>query len=120
MVQVCPRCKRPNPDQAVYCYHDGAVLNSAAAPAGLLSRPLVLVSGVTCRTLEDLAAGLRASWDDGRQMLQDGSLAQFLRDNGRLDLARAADEARAGDPDLGLYQFLGRLPAPLGPTARLE
>jgi hypothetical protein len=121
MFQVCPRCQRPNPSQAVYCYHDGAVLNPMAAPAGLLARPLVLPSGVSCRTLEDLAAGLRASWDDGRQMLADGSLAQFLRDNGRLDLARAAEEARAsGDADLGLYQFLGRLPPPLGPTPKLE
>jgi hypothetical protein len=119
MVQVCPRCHRPNPAHAVYCYNDGAVLNPAAAPAGLLARPLVLPSGQNCRTLEDLAAGLRQSWDEARQMIADGSLAQFLRENGRLDLARAADEGR-GDPDLGLYQFLGRLPLPLGPVPRLE
>lgn len=121
MAQVCPRCQHANPDEAVYCHHDGAVLNPLAAPVGLLVRPLVLPSGQACRSVEDLAGGLAQAWPDAVRMLADGSLAQLLRDSGRLDLGRAADEAQAHpDRDLGLYQLLGRLPAPTGPQPRLE
>ncbi len=121
MVQVCPRCHRVNPSGAVYCYHDGAVLNAMTAPVALLARPLVFPSGQTCRSVEDLAGGLAQAWPDARQMFVDGSLVQVLRESGRLDLARAADEAGGNaDPDLGLYQFLTRLPAPTGARPRLE
>lgn len=120
MPQICPRCRRANPNEAAFCYHDGVVLD-ASVTSNQWSRPLVLPGGRTCRTLEDLAAGLRQNWDASRDLLTSGALGQFFRDNGRQDLARIADDARSKtDPDLGLYQLIGQLPIPAGPQPRLE
>lgn len=121
MVQVCSRCRRSNPEGAVYCYHDGSLLDPRRAQADTLVRPLVFPSGATCRTIEGLSLALGQSWEEAVGMLRDGSLERLLRDSGRLDLARAAADAQTNpDSDLGLYQLLTRLPADSAPRPKLE
>ncbi|HVS37440.1 MAG TPA: hypothetical protein VMS17_17895, partial [Gemmataceae bacterium] len=112
---LCPRCRRANPNDAVFCWFDGAVLRQSAVPAGaspLLPQEFVFPSGRCCRTYDDLLAGCQAEWDDAREMLRKGDFGRYLARLGRMDLVRAAKEALAqGDPDLALQNFLSSLPA---------
>jgi hypothetical protein len=114
--QVCPRCQRANPGEAVYCYFDGVVLRQGPGAGGPLPGQLlhefVFPSGRRCRTFDDLVQGCQYEWEDARDMLRRGEFAQFLAGVGRLDLARAAREAQTQpDPDIALHNFVGNLPA---------
>jgi hypothetical protein len=109
----------------VFCHFDGAELRAVGATArsGDLGREFVFPSGRRCRTFEDLARGCAEEWNSARNMLQQGSLRQFMAGIGRMDLALAADRAAAtADQDLGLDQFISQLPMRdgLGPKLDIE
>ncbi len=115
MVQLCPRCQRANPDQAVFCHFDGYILRqgaAGAAGAGQLLQEFIFPSGRRCRTFDELAQGCYNEWEAAREMLRDGNFASFLAGVGRADLARAAREAMSqSDPDIALTNFVSSLPA---------
>jgi hypothetical protein len=122
---VCPRCQRANPQEAVYCHFDGSALHTALGPAWSATAPLprefIFPSGRRCRTLDDLVQGCQYEWEDARDLLQNGGLSQFFAGIGRLDLARAADEAdRQPDADVALHDFVAALPAAQVQGPRLE
>ena len=113
---VCPRCRRANPNEAVFCHFDGAELRSDAGPprssSNHLPHPFVFPSGKACRTYDELSKACQEQWDESRTLLQNGVFAQFLAGSGRLDLVQAAQKAQAhADPDIGLHFFINSLPA---------
>jgi hypothetical protein len=117
MTQTCSTCARRNPDEAAFCYHDGAALpdhgrRGVADPAGQrFPSPLVFPSGEACHSFEELALCCQQRWAEAREMLQHGYLERFFGGLGRGDLARAAREAaRFPERNRGLDQLLGRLP----------
>jgi hypothetical protein len=117
MSLTCSRCSRRNPDEALFCYNDGAALQAASAGAvdpgsRPFPMPFVFPSGQSCQNFDQLALACLSNWPAAKQMLQDGFFAGFLGGLGRVDLAQAAREA-AKHPDLdrGLDQLLTRLPA---------
>jgi hypothetical protein len=127
---TCPACARRNPAQAAFCYFDGVRLPGRADVAEELVRrgqrfsvPFVFASGRPCHSFDELALACHDCWEEAREALRHGTLEQFLRKLGRLDLAEGAHEAaRYPDLDRGLDQLLGRLPgaglAP--PSLRVE
>ena len=132
MSRRCPRCRRPNPTEAVYCYQDGFVLegrgggdvpadgsamNIGARP---FTVPLVLPTGSQCTNFVQLVSEFLEHPEVMKELLCQGKIENFLAGQGRADLAVAAHAARhAGNRERGLDDFLGRLPVPLG-AARLE
>lgn len=112
-VLSCPRCRRANPQVAVYCYFDGADLRGRVDGQALhrLAQEFVFPSGRRCRTFDELAQGCRDEWSAARDLLRQGVFRQFFGSSGRADLARAAQEAMTqADGDIGLTTFLGALP----------
>jgi hypothetical protein len=121
--QVCPRCQRANPAEAVYCHFDGVVLQQGpgALPPGQLLQEFVFPSGRRCRTFDELVQGCQYEWEDARDILRRGDFAHYLARVGRLDLARAAREAQTQpDPDIALHNFVGNLPASQVQGPRLD
>jgi hypothetical protein len=114
-VQLCPRCQRANPREAVYCHFDGVVLNQGAAGAvspSQLPQEFVFPSGRRCKTFDELVQGCQYEWEDARRLLRNGDFGRYFAQLGRHDLARTAQENQAQpDPDIGLHTFLGQLPA---------
>lgn len=111
--QVCPRCQRTNPEEAVFCYFDGVVLRQLPGGQGnQLPHEFVFPSGRRCRTFDELVQGCQYEWEDARGMLGKGVFGSFLASIGRMDLARAAQENQSQtDPDIALHNFLNTLPA---------
>jgi hypothetical protein len=116
MSSVCAQCSRVNPADAAYCYHDGAALagraggpvNAGSAP---FPSPFVFPDGLACRNFDQLAVACQQNWRDAAELLKKGFLGTFLGNMGRLDLARAAQEAADfPDTDRGLDQLLAKLP----------
>src|SRR4051794_2652065 len=112
---ACPRCQHANPEDAVFCYFDGAELRPVAGaqrrPGNQLPHEFVFPSGRRCTTYDDFIQGCQYEWEDARELLHDGVFEHYLASLGRLDLARTATEAQAQpDADIGLYQFLSSLP----------
>ena len=120
MSLTCVKCSRANPDEAVYCYHDGFVLNGHAGRAGTgpvaigaqqFANPFVFPSGRTCRSFDELAIACQENWGSAKELLSGGFFGSFFGGMGRADLARAADEAKKfGDLERGLDQLLDKLP----------
>lgn len=114
-MQLCPRCQRANPRNAVYCYFDGVVLNQGAAGAvspSQLPQEFVFPSGRRCKTFDDLVQGCQYEWEDARNLLRNGDFARYFAQLGRHDLACTAGENQTQpDADIGLHTFLGQLPA---------
>src|SRR6266511_5398563 len=118
-VQLCTRCNRANPLEAIYCHHDGLALGAAPADtlpldAGAVPylAPFVFPSGRICKTFDELVLAAEDLWEEARVLLNDGTLAAFLGGVGRADLARLARERmNAPDPDRALNDFLNLLPA---------
>jgi hypothetical protein len=122
-MRICPRCQNTNPDEAAYCYFDGFSLHEPGSVPALSRLPhdFVFPSGRHCRTYEELALGCHEEWDTARGLLKEGAFRHFLTAAGRLDLARAADEAVANaDADIALDTFLVKLPVTGLPAPRLE
>src|SRR5438067_2202664 len=100
MGQTCIKCSRVNPEDAAYCYFDGAVLpghSRNGAPPGVASRPFaspfVFPSGRQCRTFDELALACHQEWTAARDLLAQGFFESFLGGLGRADLAKAARAA---------------------------
>ncbi len=114
-VQLCPRCQRANPREAVYCYFDGIVLRqgvAGGASPSQLPQEFVFPSGRRCKTFDDLVQGCQYEWEDARRLLRSGDFARYFAQLGRHDLARIAGENQTQpDADIGLHAFLGQLPA---------
>ena len=117
MVQLCKKCSRANPPEAVYCYFDGFVLGGheraggpVAAGAKPFASPFVFPTGRACRNFDELAVACQDEWDTACGLLRDGYLESFFGGLGRADLAQAAKEAsRFPDPDRGLDGLLAKL-----------
>src|SRR5262245_48397746 len=119
MSHTCRTCARVNPAEALYCYHDGTSLDGHGHPGGPMQagaqpfrHAFVFPSGVACRTFDELALACQHDWRAAQEMLEQGYLERFLGGMGRADLALVAREAaRFPDRDMGLDQFLTKLPA---------
>ena len=122
----CPRCHRANPDEAAFCHFDGVELRRAARSANgqkdtQLPREFVFPSGRCCRSYDDLIEACQAEWEVARDLLSQGVFQQFLAASGRMDLAKAAQQAKSHpDPDVALDAFLARLPAKVERGPRLD
>ena len=114
MPQFCPRCKRANPKEAIYCHFDGNILQmgAVASAVGQLKREFVFPkSGRRCRTVEEVALSCQTEWIEARDLLQQGEFERYFGQAGRLDLSRTAQEAQeTADSDLALLQFINNLP----------
>ncbi|HEX5270602.1 MAG TPA: hypothetical protein VFW33_08960, partial [Gemmataceae bacterium] len=127
MGQTCTRCSRVNPEDAAYCYHDGAVLAGHSRNGGPVAvgsapfvSPFVFPSGRQCRTFDELALACQHDWDAARDLLRQGFFESFFGTLGRADLAQAAREAsRFPDHDRGLDQLLNKLPSQVVESPRL-
>lgn len=127
MLQTCPRCSRANPGQALFCHADGTPLGDPARRQGVVDparqhfpMPFVFPSGRQCRSFDELVLACVDCWEEARQLLQQGFLAGFLGNLGRIDLAQAAREAAKNtDRDRGLDQLLQRLPSTVLTPAKL-
>jgi len=127
MVQMCKRCRRANPREALYCYHDGhfldhpvggdipadgSAINVGARP---FTMPFVFPSGRACHNFLQLSLACLDDWAAAVDALRTDRLRNFLAGQGRADLALAA-AAETVDWERGLDEFLGRLPVPLKPA----
>lgn len=127
MPLICPVCSRPNPDEALYCYHDGANLPGAAPREGPVAvgsqpfrSPFFLPSGGICRNFDELVLACEERWEEARDLLREELLAGFFSGLGRTDLAFAAQRAAAEpDVDVGLDRLLAELPGGVRLPARL-
>jgi hypothetical protein len=116
--QLCTKCSRANPPEAVYCYFDGLVLGGrerqggpVAVGAKPFNSPFVFPSGRSCRSFDELALACQEDWKDACGLLADGYLESFFGGLGRIDLSVAAKEAaRFPDVERGLDQLLAKLP----------
>ena len=122
---ACPRCRRTNPNEAVFCHYDGAELRPAHGGARLapnqLPHEFVFPSGRRCKTFDDLVQGCQYEWEEARGLLKDGVFTQYLSSIGRMDLCRSAQQAQTqADLDVGLHEFVGRLPAQQVQGPRLD
>jgi hypothetical protein len=121
---LCPRCKHTNPGEAVFCYFDGAELrpmHGGRATPGQLLHDFVFPSGRRCRTFDEFVQGCQYEWDDARDLLKNGTFAQFLGGIGRMDLAQTARETQTqANADIALHTFVSRLPATQVQGPRLE
>jgi hypothetical protein len=133
MPPTCKQCRRANPREAAYCYHDGTPLDgrgdSSAIDAGSrpFTVPFVLPTGRSCRNFNQLALACREEPAAALTVLAKGHLETFLGAQGRTDLAEAAHTARGAaarkaNGERALDEFLSRLPAPalLPPRLRVE
>jgi hypothetical protein len=130
MVQTCTKCSRANPADAVYCYFDGFVLSGhgrnggpVAVGAQAFAAPFVFPGGRTCRSFDELVLACQEGWPAARDLLRQGFFERFFGGLGRVDLARAAQEAaRFPDADRGLDQLLDKLPGDVlePPTLRVH
>jgi hypothetical protein len=113
----CPTCSRVNPPEATYCFVDGTSLRNGWRSSVDAARtdfpfPFVFPSGRTCRNFDELSLACHDEWEVARSLLLQGDLTSFLSGLGRVDLAQTAREAaRSADPDVGLDQLIGSLPA---------
>jgi hypothetical protein len=128
MVQTCRRCSSINPDDALYCYHDGAQLSSRVSmlgPAGsnLPAFPVAFVfrSGKVCSNFDQFVRACQEDWDGAVQALREGRMAAFFDQIFRPDLAFNAQSAgRAPDPSRGLHELLGTIPSTAVAAPRLN
>lgn len=117
MSLVCGQCSRVNPDEAAYCYFDGAALaGRAGGPINAGSAPFpnqfVFPNGLACRNFDQLATACQQHWSAAIDLLKQGYLGSFFGGMGRIDLAMAAQEAaQFPDMDRGLDQLLAKLPS---------
>jgi hypothetical protein len=120
---ACPRCQRPNPDNANYCHFDGVALKAGQADgaANRLLQEFAFPGGRRCRTFDELALACQEDWAGARELLRQGKFASYFAAVGRLDLAKAAQESMAqANPDMGLSNLLSNLPVSRAQGPRLD
>jgi hypothetical protein len=108
---------------AVFCYFDGAELRPVAGRLlpHQLPHDFVFPSGRKCNTYDDLSEACQQQWEEARGLLRRGVFTLFMTNIGRLDLARAANEAtEQPNDDAALSEFLGRLPTRAEKGPRLD
>ncbi len=117
MAQTCSRCSRVNPDEAQYCFFDGALLSGSQAQGAVqagqrpFSHPFVFPSGEQCQNFDQFAMRCQQYWEDAQELLVNGTFERFLGGQGRVDLAMVArTAASSADRDRGLDQLLSNLP----------
>lgn len=117
MSHSCKSCSRTNPDDARYCYFDGALLNGhgSAGPLAIGTQPFPLAfvfpSGRSCQNFDQLALACWNERAEALEALKEGDLARFLSGLGRADLAKAArDAAKAANLERALDDLLDKLP----------
>jgi hypothetical protein len=128
MAQLCTKCSRANPPEAVYCFFDGFVLGQngrnggpVAVGARPFGSPFVFPDGHTCRSFDELALACQTEWSTACELLKEGFLESFFGGLGRVDLARTAKEAsRFPDADRGLDEVLAALPSGVLADPRLH
>jgi hypothetical protein len=126
MPQTCPKCRRANPADALYCYEDGFALGGRTGGpldpgAQPFPHPFVFPSGRSCRNFNELALACFQEWALGVELLKHGDLANFLAGLGRADLARSAREAATfPDKDRALDYLLGQIPGQALEPAKLN
>ncbi|MGF1581090.1 MAG: hypothetical protein ACFCD0_17125 [Gemmataceae bacterium] len=127
MAQTCSRCSRVNPDEAQYCFFDGALLNGAQAGGAVhpgqrpFSHPFVFPSGEQCQNFDQFAMRCQQYWEDALELLINGTFERFLGGQGRVDLAMVAKTgANSADKDRGLDQLLSHLPTEALPDPKLH
>lgn len=124
-IRFCPRCRRPSPSEASFCYFDGQdlqlVLPGLADPTDM-GKEFVFPSGRRCRTFDDFVEGCMADWATARELLGQGALHQFFSAAGRADIAQSAWRAvqQSVDLDEALDWFLSRLPTKQPVRAELD
>jgi len=129
MTRICQKCRRANPLEARYCYHDGVLFDNPSGGAipgagGAINVggrpftvPFVFPSGRACGNFHQLAMACHEERAAILDLLGKGPLEAFLAGQERADLAEAARRAaRAGNRERGLDDFLGSLPASLAPA----
>jgi WD40 repeat protein len=127
MPRNCPRCAQVSPDEALYCWLDGAALDGPAPPAALTpvgSRPFlfpfVFISGRFCRNFDELVLACEAEWDEAWELLREGFLGSFFDAVGQPELAAAARRCAAEpDPNVGLDRLLDQIPGDARKPPRL-
>src|SRR5262249_20794808 len=73
--------------------------------------PFIFPSGRTCRNFDQLVRAAFELWEEARELLKNGSLANFLGGVGRADLARLARQAMTSpESDRALAEFLAGIP----------
>jgi hypothetical protein len=130
MSQVCRNCSRPNPPDAIYCYYDGFALGGRDISQTMPLQPgtqsfvspfVFPKSSAACRNFDELVRTAFERWEEARELLKDGSLANFLGGVGRADLARLARQAMTSpESDRALDTFLAGLPGTARQPARLH
>jgi hypothetical protein len=128
MPQICPKCHRANPADALYCYEDGFSLGGRVGACGPVDpgaqpfpHPFVFPDGALCRNFDQLALACYHKGAIAVELIRNGDLANFFAGLGRSDLAKAAREAaRQEDKDRTLDQVLGQLPAKTIEPAKLH
>jgi hypothetical protein len=118
----CPRCQRPNPDNALYCHFDGNVLRAGQVAASqTLNQEFVFPSGRRCHTFDDLAQACRDDWAGARELLRQGAFVRYFTSVGRQDLARVAQESmNQANPDIGLSNLVDSMPLSRSQGPRLD
>jgi hypothetical protein len=108
---ICQRCRRANPDKALYCHYDGNLLRAGTAPTNQFPQPFHFPSSRQCSSLEQFVEACYLEWEDARAMLADGTFAGFFSALGRADLAKTARDLQTiPDRDIALTNFLAALP----------
>jgi len=103
MAIKCPKCGNANPDNARYCWNDGAILTTQS---GL--NPFRFRNEAVANSLTELGAQVDNNWEDGKYHLYSGDFANWLSGIGRGDLssiARSIVEQEKNE-DIGLEKFL--------------
>ncbi len=118
----CTRCHRANPEEAYYCYFDGAELRPGQVRAAhRLPQEFVFPSGRCCQTFDELAQACQEEWAQARELLVKGVFSKHFQSVGRLDLMRAAEDAKnEPNADIGLTTFLTALPGVRTQTPKLD
>ena len=103
MAIKCPKCGNANPDNARYCWNDGAIL---ATQSGLY--PFRFRNGAVANSLIELGAQVDNNWEDGKYHLYSGDFANWLSGIGRGDLSSIARNivSQEKNEDIGLEKFL--------------
>ncbi|MFQ6041036.1 MAG: hypothetical protein ACE5PV_09280 [Candidatus Poribacteria bacterium] len=103
MALKCPKCGNANPDNARYCWNDGAILTTQS---GL--NPFRFRHGAVANSLTELGAQVDSNWEDGKYHLYSGDFANWLSGIGRGDLSSTARNivSQEKNENIGLEKFL--------------